>query len=45
MAEHKIPAVLSNFVLPEDLKGVFNVTCTCASSNLEVLEVLQALGQ
>ena len=27
MAEQKIPAVLSNFVLPEDSKGVFKANC------------------
>ena len=27
IAEQKIPAVLSNFALPEDLKGVFKANC------------------
>ena len=32
IAEQKIPAVLSNFALPEDLKGIFNSAANSVES-------------
>ena len=37
MAEQRIPAVLSNFVLPEELKGVFVLGTCCYHLSLIIL--------